>query len=932
LSQHVNFLLLGLANGAVFAALGVAVVVTYRSSGVMNFATSSIGLYGAYMYASFREGELLFLLPGLPHGYHFGQPLGFWPAVAATLVANALLGLALYVLVFRQLRSAPPVAKAVASLGLMVLLTGVMTQRLGTNAPPVAKVFPRDQFSWGSITVSQDRVYLALSVVGIAAAVWAITRFTRFGLDTRAAAASEKGAYLSGISPDRLAALNWMLSAAVAGAAGVLVGTIVPLIPTQYVLFIVPALATATLGGFERLFPTVAGGLAIGMVSSELVYLQQQHSWLPRSGMAELVPLVLILVVLVARAKPLPSRGVILRPSLGRAPRPRFTWQPAIAGAVAAAIALVLTQGVWRGAVLTSLVLAMLGLSYVVVTGYSGQISLAQTTLAGVAAFLLAPITTDWELPLVHTHLPFPLAPIVAALGATVIGVVIAIPAVRIRGLPVAVVTLALAVALEAVWFRNSDLVSSSGKVVTGPSLFGLDLSPGLGTKAYPRPGFCVAVVIVLIMLATGVALLRRSALGARMLAVRANERSAATAGIDVVRTKITAFAIGAFIAGLAGSMLGYLHGNVSVDSFSVFLGLSVFATAYLAGITSVSGGIAAGMLGAGGIVFTAADHALSLGRWYSTFAGIGLVLAAVGNPEGVVGPIHELLHRRRGQPTKDATSVGATVAPATATATPTTATPTTATPATSGAPALSLHGVTVRYGGILAVADVDLDVPAGGIVGLIGPNGAGKTTLMDAISGFAPARGSILLDGAPIERLHPHDRTRAGLGRTFQAIELYDDLTVVENVAVGQAALAGRADVSPAGLDEVFALLGIDDLRHTAAGALSQGHRQLVSIARALVGQPTLLLLDEPGGGLDSNESEWLGDRLREIRASGVSILVCDHDMQLVLGLCDHVVVLDFGNVIASGSPADVRRNPAVAAAYLGRAHATIDLGSGDR
>jgi ABC-type branched-subunit amino acid transport system ATPase component/branched-subunit amino acid ABC-type transport system permease component len=924
LSQHVNFLLLGLANGAVFAALGVAVVVTYRSSGVMNFATSSIGLYGAYMYASFREGELLFLLPGLPHGYHFGHPLGFWPAVAATLLANALLGLALYVLVFRQLRSAPPVAKAVASLGLMVLLTGVMTQRLGTNPPPIAKVFPRDQFSWGSITVSQDRVYLALSVVGIAAAVWAITRFTRFGLDTRAAAASEKGAYLSGISPDRLAALNWMLSAAVAGAAGVLVGTIVPLIPTQYVLFIVPALATATLGGFERLFPTVAGGLAIGMVSSELVYLQQQHSWLPRSGMAELVPLILILVVLVARAKPLPSRGVILRPSLGRAPRPRFTWQPAIAGAVAASIALVVTQGVWRGAVLTSFVLAMLGLSYVVVTGYSGQISLAQTTLAGVAAFLLAPITTDWELPLVHTHLPFPLAPIVAALGATVIGVVIAIPAVRIRGLPVAVVTLALAVALEAVWFRNSDLVSSSGKTVTGPSLFGLDLSPGLGTKAYPRPGFCIAVVTVLVIVATGVALLRRSALGARMLAVRANERSAATAGIDVVRTKITAFAIGAFIAGLAGSMLGYLHGNVSVTSFSVILGLSVFATAYLAGITSVSGGIAAGVLGAGGIVFTAAEHALSLGRWYSTFAGIGLVLAAVGNPEGAVGPIHELLHRRHRHPPKDAAATPATATP--------TAAPTTAAPATSGAPALSLRGLTVRYGGILAVADVDLDVPAGGILGLIGPNGAGKTTLIDAISGFAPARGSILLDGTPIERLHPHDRTRAGLGRTFQAIELYDDLTVVENVAVGQAALTGRADISPTGLDEVFALLGIDDLRHTAAGALSQGHRQLVSIARALVGQPSLLLLDEPGGGLDSNESEWLGDRLREIRASGVSILVCDHDMQLVLGLCDHVVVLDFGNVIASGSPADVRRDPAVAAAYLGRAHATIDLASGDR
>jgi ABC-type branched-subunit amino acid transport system ATPase component/branched-subunit amino acid ABC-type transport system permease component len=913
-SQHVNFLLLGLASGAVFAALGVALVVTYRSSGVMNFATSSIGLFGAFIYAGLREGEFVFLVPGLPGAYHFGHPLGFWPAALITLLTNALLGLLLYVAVFRPMRAAPAVAKAVASLGLMVLLTGVMTQRRGTVGPALEPIFPRDIITVGDFRVSKDRLFLALSVVGIAAAVWALTRFTRFGLATRAAAASEKGAYLSGISPDALAALNWMLSAAVAGAAGILVGSVVPLIPTQYTLFIVPALATAILGRFERLLPTVLGGLAIGMISSELTFLQVQHDWLPSSGLSELVPLVLILAVLVVRAKPLPTRGVILRPSLGRAPRPRSAWRPAVPAAVAAVAALFLFEGVWRGALVTSMVLALVGLSYVVVTGYSGQISLAQLTLAGVAAFLLAPMSTTWELPIVHTTIPFPLAPVVAALGATVVGVVIAIPAVRIRGLPVAVVTLALAVVLEAIWFRNSDFVPSSGKPVSGPDLFGLDLSPGLGTKAYPRPGFSLLVLAVLVATGIAVASLRRSPLGARMLAVRANERSAATAGIDVVRTKIVAFAIGGFIAGLGGSLLAYLYGNVSVASYSVFLGLAVFATAYLAGITSVYGGLNAGLLAAGGLVFVALDHAVSLGRWYSTFAGVGLIFAAVGNPEGIVGPVHELIRRRRtarlAPDVSPALHAGAEELPPARPIDP------------HAPPALSLRGVSVRYGGVVAVDDVSFDVPAGAIVGLIGPNGAGKTTLIDAICGFVTAAGTVQLDDRPLDGMGPHRRARTGLARTFQAIELYEDLTVDENVAVGQAALAGRAPATEAARQQVFELLGLGAVRHTPAGELSQGTRQLVSIARALVGAPSVLVLDEPAAGLDSTESRWLGERLRHIRDSGVTILICDHDMQLVLGLCDLVVVLNFGSVIASGTPAEVRADETVAEAYLGRTH----------
>jgi ABC-type branched-subunit amino acid transport system ATPase component/branched-subunit amino acid ABC-type transport system permease component len=940
MSTYINFLLLGLANGAVYAALGLALVVTYRSSGVLNFATSAIALFSAYMYTSFRSGQFLFLIPGLPQSWQFADSLDFWPAAIAALIVTAVLGLLLYVIIFRFLRNAPAVARAVASLGLMVLLIGVMAQREGTAPPAVSPIFPLSKFTWGSVWVSMDRVYFAAAVVGLALVVWALTRFTRFGLATRAAAASEKGAFVSGISPDRIAALNWMLSTAVAGVAGILIAPIVPLVPAQYTLFIVPALAVALLGGFERMAPVVIGGLAVGMIQSEMTYLQARYTWLPSSGLSEAVPLVLILIVLVARAKPLPGRGAILRRSLGRAQRPRMIWQPSLAGLAIGAVGLFVTAGVTRASLVTSFIFGVIALSYVVVTGYSGQISLAQLTLAGVSGFLLGPLTTEWRLPIIHTFIPFPFTPLVSALGAMLVGVVFAIPAVRIRGLPVAVLTLALAVVLEAGWFNNTDFVSSSGKQVSGPNLFGIVLTTGIGTAGFPRLGFSFMVLIVLVIVAIGVALLRRSRLGTNMLAVRANERSAAAAGVNVVLTKITAFAIGGFVAGLGGALLAYDQGVVTSAPFDVIVGLSVFATAYIAGITSISGAIVAGLLTANGLVFAAFNDWFDLGGWYSAIAGIGLILTVLQNPEGVVRPVHRFVERLRvrgREPTSVA--VGAAAAPVGATAPVSVAAalgePGSATAQLTPEPALAVvpdqpavapvlvvRGVGVRYGGVIAVNDVHFEVPSGKIVGLIGPNGAGKTTLIDAISGFTASTGTIQLRGRTISSLAPFQRVRFGLGRTFQVVELYDDLSVTENVIVGQA--ASRVDVSAEHLERTFDLLGLSSVRDRPAGELSQGTRQLVSIARALVGEPDVLLLDEPAGGLDSAESQWLGHRLRDIRDSGVSVLLIDHDMQLVLDLCDEIQVLNFGEIIAAGTPAAVRADPNVRAAYLGGTYAS--------
>ncbi|MFI5881551.1 ATP-binding cassette domain-containing protein [Streptomyces sp. NPDC051554] len=922
MSQYVVFLLLGLGSGAVFGALALALVLTFRSSGVVNFATGAIALYSAYTYAFLRQGELLVPLPGMPKKVGLGGALGLFPAMVISLVLAALLGVVLYGLVFRPLRTAPPVAKAVASIGVMLVIQAVLAAAVGTGAVSVKAILPNDPVSWGGSLLPGDRLWFAAVIVVLTVVLALVFRLTRFGLTARAVAESEKGALVSGLSPERIAVANWALSSAVAGLSGILIAPIVPLVPVSYTLFIVPALAAALVGNFTALIPAVGAGLAIGMLQSEVQFLQGKWSWLPQAGLAQLVPLAVILAYLVVRGRPLPTRGSLIQQALGRAPRPDLILVPAVVSTALAVVVLFATTGSIRAAVITSLTLAVISLSLVVVTGFAGQISLAQLTLAGVGAFSLSRLSVDWGV-------PFPFAPLLAALAATVIGVVIGLPALRIRGLPAAVVTVALAVALEAFWFRNTQLNGGlGGSKVPSPRLFGIDLGIGAGDD-YPRIPFALLCLVVLLLVGLGVAWLRRSRLGAAMLAVRANERSAAAAGIDVARTKIVAFAIGAFIAGLGGALLGYQQTVADAEMFTAIGGLGLFATAYLAGITSLSGGLVAGVMGAGGLLPVLLDRALSLGEWYDVIMGIGLVLTVITNPEGLVGPAHELSARLRRKRRPSALGQDADVLAESA--------PSSRPPVPEpGEVLLAVRDVGVRYGGVVAVDSITFDVRSGEIVGVIGPNGAGKTTLLDAISGYNRSTGTVEFDGRVISSLKPHQRGRAGLGRTFQGIELYEDLSVEENVLVGEAAALHGGDHvgSTQGLElrnRLFETLHLSRFRSQPARELSQGRRQLVSIARALAGRPRMLLLDEPAAGLDSSESRWLGDRLRAVRADGVTVLLIDHDMGLVLDVCDRIVVLDIGKVIADGTPAEIKADPRVATAYLGATNVDTDQVRGE-
>jgi ABC-type branched-subunit amino acid transport system ATPase component/ABC-type branched-subunit amino acid transport system permease subunit len=924
-----TFLFLGLGNGAVYAALAVALVVTYRSSGVLNFATGAQSLYAAYTYTLLRQGQLLQPIPGLRATVSVGGPMGFVPALLITLAIQALLGAIIYLLIFRPLRNHRAVAKAVASLGLASLLTALVNYQVGTQQLLAGPIYPQQRYTVGGATIPMDRVWFAVTIIAVALALTAVFRLTPFGLATRASAESEAGALVSGLSPDRIALFNWMISSVVAGLAGILIAPLVPLVPGSYTLFIVPALAAAVVGRFYALGPAVITGLALGALESVAVYLNVAHSWFP-AGAGEVLPLVVVLVMLVARGKTLPSRGTLAKLTLGRAYRPRSLALPLAIGVPTAVVALYLLHGGLRNALITSFIMAVIALSLVVVTGYVGQISLAQLTFAGAAAFALSTIANSWGI-------PFPIAPILAALFATVVGVVVGLPALRIRGLLVGVVTLTLAAALEGVWFENNSVDGgASGLAVPVPRLFGLNLGIGSGSD-FPRPAFGLLCLVVLVLVAVAVAKLRTSRLGSAMLAVRADERSAAASGVNVARVKLTGFAIGAFIAGLGGSLLAYQALNVNDSPFTAIGGLALFTTVYLAGITSVSGGLLAGVISAGGVLFFMLSSVFSVSSWYAVIVGASVIVTVIFNPEGLVGPFHAKLDARR-QKTLAGTEA-ADVQPPVPPVPPGTVTALTSpggmelahangasSPMASsgrGAALLAVSGLTVRYGGVVAVNDLSFTVLEGSITGLIGPNGAGKTTTMDAICGFADCGGTIELSGRTLHGLLPHRRAALGLGRTFQGTGLYEDLTVEENVVVGQQVARDRG---PGQVTSILSALGVAALGGRRVSELSQGQRQLVAVAKALAGQPRLLLLDEPAAGLDSSESLWLAERLRGVRDTGVTILLIDHDMSLVLGLCDEIHVLDFGALIASGGPDAIRGDQRVAGAYLGATHAKAD------
>ena len=613
IDRTIVFLLLGLGAGAVYAGLGLGLVLVHRVSGVVHVAHGAVAAYVAYVFVELRTvGDLV-----LPVGrLRLGDDVPFVTAFVVSLLVAAGIGLVAYLLVFRPLRAAPALAGLVASVGLMATLQALIVLRF-SGGRPVPAILPADPVQVFGADVPRDRLVLAAIVVVAGVVLWAVYRFTRFGLASRAASDDVTGVALLGRSPDVLAAVNWVAASILAGAAGILVAPVTGLDPVTTTLLVVPALAAALVGRLVSFGATVAAGLALGMTQSLLLLAQDNWSWIPRSGVREAVPLIVIVVALAAGAGGRLARGESAGRALPLAGRPRRVAVWAGAGTVVGVAAVLGFTGQDRMAVVTSLIGMLVCLSIVVLTGWSGQISLAQMAFAGVAGFSLSRLATE-------VGVPFPVAPLLAAVLAAGAGLAVGLPALRARGVSLAVVTLAGAVVVEEAVFKRPTLTGGfGGSRVPAPA--GLEPSGA---------AFGLLVLAVLVVTAVGLARLRTTAAGRRLLAVRANERAAAAVGVDVAATRLGAFALSAFLAGVAGTLLGYQQGQLSFGSFGVFVSLAYLAVAYLGGVAGIAGAVVGGLLVPSGVAFTLLD----LGRYQLLVSGLGLMVVTVLAPGGLTG------------------------------------------------------------------------------------------------------------------------------------------------------------------------------------------------------------------------------------------------------------------------------------------------------
>jgi branched-chain amino acid transport system permease protein len=633
-SQYILFMLVGLGAGSIYAALSMGLVVTYKGTGVINFAQGAMAMYGAYVYDELRKtGNLVLPVFGIHDRWHIGAP-PFIVCFVFGLGFSALLGLLVHLLVFRPLRRAPVLGKVIASVGVMITIQAIVSLKFDSKARAVTAILPNQKVHIAGLVVSRDRFYLAGIAVVIAAVLWAYFRFSRQGLATRAAAENELGASLSGFSPDRLAGTTWVLSSTLTGLMVILASPTTGLNPVNYTLYVVPALAVALVGRLTSLSIACAAGLALGAFQSLITFLTSK-SWWPSwavTGFSDAVPFLVVIVALFALGTRLPTRGALQTHDLPDVHRPQNRPQWVGGLIIAGFLLLVLTHGSYRFGVVTSMIVTIIALSLVVLTGMVGQISLAQAAFAGSAGFVLAKL---------GSNLPFPLTMLVAGVAAAALGVVIGIPALRIRGAQLAVVTLAGAIAIERFVFRNPKLVGANGDPIPNPKLFGMNLAVRAGTDI-TRLSFGIFVLVVLTLVALGVSNLARGDTGRAFLAVRSNERAAAAAGISVSGTTLVAFGISSFLAGIGGALIGYSRGQLSADSFATFVGIAFLAFGYLGGITSISGAMVAGTFAPLGLGYVVLDRNLSLGKYYLLLSGLSLIITAIFNPQGIAGRTRE--------------------------------------------------------------------------------------------------------------------------------------------------------------------------------------------------------------------------------------------------------------------------------------------------
>lgn len=636
MGQFLQFVFLGLSAGAIYSVLASSLVGIYAATGIINFAQGAIGLYSVYLVAALRtDGSLVLPIGTLRLGSE-SDPTSMELAVVLGVLSAVVWALLAHVLVFRPLRSAPVLAQVVASVGLMLFIQALVHLRFETENLFAEAILPATTVDIAGAIVNVSDLILAGVAIVISLVLWAYFRLTTLGVATRAGSEDELAARLSGYSPDRLAGIVWVLTGAATGLIVVLASFTIGLTETSYTFFVIPALAVALVGRLTSFGIACAAGLVLGAFQSVITWLTTKDWWpeWAQAGLGDAVPFIIVVVALFLLGGRIPSRGSLGEVRMPAVRIPRIRVIPTVVCIAVVVAAILLTSGSWRFGVVTSIILSLIALSLVLLTGYLGQISLASMAFAGAAGFALSKLTTTW-------NVPFPFSMIVAALIATGLGVLVGVPALRIRGAQLAVVTLAAALAIQSFVFNNPAITSFEGNLIADPTIFGLDLGVRDGTNLVTIR-FSLMVLVVVAIATLVVLRFMGGSTGRAFLAVRSNERAASSVGINVAATKLLGFALSAFLAGIGGCLIGYSRGQLSAGSFTVMIGLTLLAMTYVGGITSFAGAVLAGIIGPLGVGYVFLNQTLSLGEYYELFAAGSLLLMAVLNPVGVAGAMAE--------------------------------------------------------------------------------------------------------------------------------------------------------------------------------------------------------------------------------------------------------------------------------------------------
>jgi|WetSurMetagenome_2_1015567.scaffolds.fasta_scaffold06381_3 ABC-type branched-subunit amino acid transport system ATPase component/ABC-type branched-subunit amino acid transport system permease subunit len=594
---------------------------------------------------------------------------------------------------------------------------------------------------------------------------------------------------------------------------------------------------------------------------------------------------------------------------------------PAVLVVVVLLLPRLITSSYWLNLINLAISFSVACLGLNIVLGYAGQLSLAQAAFWGVGAYTSAILTTQLGLP-VWTGM------FAAFFVAALCGVLLGIPTLKLSGHYLAMATIGFGIILQLILVNEIWLTNGSDGITKIPS-------PWIGSFELKDPAtFFYVAAVSLILLTWGAIRLKNSRVGRAFMAIRENEMAAGATGVDTTYYKIIAFALSAGYAGVGGWL--FAHGGshyISPDTFSFEQSVILLVMTVLGGNGSAIGSIV------GGTLLTLLPEVLRfLKDSYMMVYAAGIVLIMIFMPRGIAGLVGNLPASLRFRTWWNADSTAARQVAAASSQENSGGSRKTYRPedcAGAGEVLLTVKGLAKHFGGLKAVDGVDMQVRRGEIQALIGPNGSGKTTILNMLSGlYIPTAGEISLGGAAIAGKKPHAITSLGMARTFQNIRLFGELTVLENVLIGRhchsraglfasilrlpSQKAEEAGIRAKAL-EMLEFVGLKGKEFAQANSLPYGQQRLLELARALASDPQLLLLDEPAAGLNAAETDALVGLLFQICTRGVTILLVEHDMNLVMNVSDHITVLNFGRKIAEGSAEEIEKNQEVIDAYLG-------------